>query len=119
MPKLAWEPLPDHRQLICVGAVEGACLLLEHGADAWTLIVHSRRFKTLARAISAMKLDRKLHLPAGYLQAAQQAMDSFSYALVFDASRACASAPMPCLVLAVGLDKPTMCSVAKGKQQDV
>ena len=40
--------------------------------------------------MNALKLDRKLHMPAGYLQAAQQAMDSFSHALVFDASRECA-----------------------------
>ena len=44
----------------------------------------------MPRAVNALKLDRKLHMPAGYLQAAQQAMDSFSYALVFDASRECA-----------------------------
>ena len=34
MPQIARELFPDYRQLSCMGAVEGACLLLEHGADA-------------------------------------------------------------------------------------
>ena len=58
---------------------------------AWLLCRH----KTLRSAVLAIRLDRKLaaQMPLDYLVSAQQALDNFRHALVFDPSSEPSLAP--------------------------